>query len=105
MGGCVTSNPTSPLRTHTHTHYTNPRTLIKGILEHNRDMELTVIISRGIWPKDVFVLVCVCLWICDDLHASMTKKCNYMHEGVYLYFHVFLCEHAKGQHHVLSVGA
>ena len=39
----VGSNPTSPQRTHTHTHththtlYTYPHTLIKGILEHNRE--------------------------------------------------------------------
>ena len=66
---CVWSNPTSPQ--HTHTLYTNPRTLIKGILGHNRGGGAD---CNNEQRNMAWRYVCiVCLWMCDCIHASMSK--------------------------------
>lgn len=73
-------------------------------------MELTVIISRGIWPEDVFVLDCACVreyvitcmqvWLRDATTCMSVCTC------------IFMCscgtspeKRCASQHHILSVGA
>lgn len=69
---CVSSNPTSSLSTHTqrHTLYTNPHTLIKGILGPNREGGADCYNEQRRMARR-----CVCLSLrkCDCLHASISK--------------------------------